>query len=534
MLDVEKAMEEQNKKASTLLEQSSTTVLEFWSTPRKTEGIHPDTISALSEHYDYYLGSLESPSILELGAAENSYLPPSVTPSRHVGIGLNPTLMESNPSLTERLSIDLNDVEEGVGLTRSPSMMSLASGGESFDVVIMANTIGFLTRPLEVFRTASRLLKPGGVMIVSFCEKDQGKQTFEEVWTRWWRTMTDDQHLWVAGSFFQFSAGGGWRDLKGFDITPPSDASNFLQQKLEGKTKMFVVQGTKEKPQGDVNYQDPEGSFLSAMWMTPRLEQRDKELLAPRLGRAWEQALTADMQDRIFENVKLLPEIYKVTDKMDAFEFPFNLKAQLACLLVSDMGYDGCEEQIANLREGLGLNTPGPFWSVIGERTSAMTPEDKIILLAHLVPRFGGGGDEKSGSVTRKRGLDDFLAGLEPTFQVVRGKCLQMSEADVQLLGTEYLAADILPGDEGVSTKREFALWLEECTQEEHEEVLGQRKAFQAASRSELEMVKRARVEQEEREKREQQELEEQRKNAEDNRSMAFNPETGKMEEISK
>ena len=47
------------------------------------------------------------------------------------------------------------------------------------------------------------------------------------------------------------------------------------------------------------------------------MEMRDKELLAPRLGRAWEQALDVDMQDAIFSNVKLLPGIYKTLEKMD-------------------------------------------------------------------------------------------------------------------------------------------------------------------------------------------------------------------------
>ncbi|MGB0733857.1 MAG: hypothetical protein ACPGPF_08820, partial [Pontibacterium sp.] len=57
--------------------------------------------------------------------------------------------------------------------------------------------------------------------------------------------MTDDQHMWVAGSFFQFSAGEGWTSLKGFDISPEGakkiDESEGVLDKLK--------QDKKDKPQ---------------------------------------------------------------------------------------------------------------------------------------------------------------------------------------------------------------------------------------------------------------------------------------------
>jgi hypothetical protein len=37
-----------------------------------------------------------------------------------------------------------------------------------------------------------------------------------------WRDMNDAQHMWIIGSFFQFSAGESWCDLKGYDLTPAS------------------------------------------------------------------------------------------------------------------------------------------------------------------------------------------------------------------------------------------------------------------------------------------------------------------------
>ena len=51
-------------------------------------------------------------SVLELGAAEESYLPDGLQLSRHVGVGADKQLMGENSALTESLVADLNDVIE--------------------------------------------------------------------------------------------------------------------------------------------------------------------------------------------------------------------------------------------------------------------------------------------------------------------------------------------------------------------------------------------------------------------------------------
>ena len=85
--------------------------------------------------------------VLELGAAEESYLPENLKLSRHVGIGACKSLMEQNNALSESLVVDLNDATEGMGVNSD----ELATLG-SFDAIVMANTIDFLTAPREVFR----------------------------------------------------------------------------------------------------------------------------------------------------------------------------------------------------------------------------------------------------------------------------------------------------------------------------------------------------------------------------------------------
>jgi hypothetical protein len=88
-------------------------------------------------------------SVLELGAAEDSYLPEGLKLSRHVGVGANKALMEQNSALTESFVVNLNDVIEEQGVN-SDELRAL--GADTFDAILMANTIDFLTSPREVFR----------------------------------------------------------------------------------------------------------------------------------------------------------------------------------------------------------------------------------------------------------------------------------------------------------------------------------------------------------------------------------------------
>ena len=174
---------------------------------------------------------------------------------------------------------------------------------------------------------------------------------------------------------------------------------------------------------------------------------------------------------------------------------------------------------------GLGLRTPSPgFWQPIGELTGAMDINDKINLLSYLVPRFG------SGQAEQESALLAYASGLKPTFDCIRTKCPDMSEPDVQLLGTELLNAEILiPGR---STKEEFAAWLGTMTDAEMKEILSVRKGLNDESNSQLSAYK-SQVEKDENERAEiRKRYEEQLAEARKNRSIVFNPKTGKFQEL--
>ena len=166
--------------------------------------------------------------------------------------------------------------------------------------------------------------------------------------------MNDDQHMWICGSFFQFSASDGWEKLKGFDISPEGVKNEGLLGTLSGKkgVNMYVVQATKAYVDDSIDPIDPEKSFRSKMWLLPILEERDKQLLAPRLARAYKTISSAEVMEMVIKNIETLPKVYESLIKMDQFAFTFGMQAQLATDLITDPDFTANDEQILALKMG--------------------------------------------------------------------------------------------------------------------------------------------------------------------------------------
>jgi hypothetical protein len=137
--------------------------LKYWNDNSNTLTELPTSVTErLTNHYSYYLS--DGMSILELGAAEQSYLPSNLQLTKHVGVGAVQSQMDNNPSITSSIVIDLNSVIDDVGLdsnefdtlftTTDDTDDSEDNEDNRFDAVIMANTIEFLNHPREVFKSA--------------------------------------------------------------------------------------------------------------------------------------------------------------------------------------------------------------------------------------------------------------------------------------------------------------------------------------------------------------------------------------------
>jgi len=485
-------------------------------------GLDPEAKEKLAEHYSFYLK--DGMSVLELGAAEDSYLPKDLKLSRHVGVGACQVAMDKNPALSETMVVNLNKVipERDVD---SDELRVLAQ--DPFDVIILANTVNYLTDPREVFRSAWYLLKPGGKMIVPFASKEAVKANFEDAATKSWTNYNDDQHMWMTGSFFQFSAGEGWENVLGFDISPESageiDKGGISIMKKGKRNNMFVVQATKGFQYDAIDEKNLEQSIGSLCWMLPVLEDRDKKLVVPRLARTYEKAESEDIKAAIGRNIQNLPAVYEALTKMDQYAFTFSMQAQMAADLVADPSFTASEDQILALKQGLGLRTPSEeFWIPVGQTTADMDVEDKINLLAYLVPSFG------SGDPSEEDALQAFVTGLKPTFALIRSKCPDLPESDVQLLGTELLAIEVSKARR--SSRNEFATWINTLTEQEMRDILSARKTVKIKATEEKQEFINARENDKKRLEDLKERMDEQMIQAREERSLYFNPQTEKME----
>lgn len=197
-------------------------------------------------------------------------------------------------------------------------------------------------------------------MVVSFTNKEAYKAKFSRAQTKIWRDYNDDQHMWICGSLFHFSAGEGFENLRGFDISPESAKDNLESGPLSflqgGKNNnMYAVIAQKGFQDDEIDEGDPEKSIKSRMWMYPVLEDRDKLLLAPRLRRVFEGAASYSEKQDLTNNMEHLPVIYESLIKMDQFSFTFSMQAQLATDLVRNKYFQGNEEQILALKQGEGI-----------------------------------------------------------------------------------------------------------------------------------------------------------------------------------
>ena len=86
----------------------------------------------------------------------------------------------------------------------------------------------------------------------------------------------------------------------------------------------------------------------------PTLEDRDKTLVALRLGRTYTISQSDETKQCITKNIDLLPKVYQSLIKMDQFQFPFSLQSQLAANVVADPDFVANDQQLEALKMGEG------------------------------------------------------------------------------------------------------------------------------------------------------------------------------------
>ena len=128
------------------------------------------------------------PQILDLMAGWNSHIPQGINPKGVIGLGLNKNELMENKTLTDFVIHDLN---------KNPD---LPFPDHFFDAVLNTVSVDYMIRPFEVFKEVGRILKPGGVFIVSFSNR-----MFPEKAVKIWKESDEEGRVLLVEEYFEAS-----------------------------------------------------------------------------------------------------------------------------------------------------------------------------------------------------------------------------------------------------------------------------------------------------------------------------------------
>ena len=159
----------------------------FYSMPRLVTHIDEAACAALSAFYQSVLHNGDV--ILDLMSSCVSHLPASLQPGKVVGQGMNSIELEANPQLDEFFVQNLN---------KSPA---LPFDENTYDACLIAVSVQYLVDPVAVFSEISRVLKPDGLLTVSFSNR-----MFPSKAVAIWRSMDDTGHGQLVAAYLRRSA----------------------------------------------------------------------------------------------------------------------------------------------------------------------------------------------------------------------------------------------------------------------------------------------------------------------------------------
>ncbi|MCH8894463.1 MAG: methyltransferase domain-containing protein [Chloroflexi bacterium] len=178
----------------------------FYQSPRLVVHIDEGAIAAVGRLFKEQIP--ENSEVLDLMSSWRSHWPEGHPKKRMAGLGLNRVEMQENPDLEEIVVHNVN------------ADPILPFDDESFDAVVITVSAQYLTKPVEIFAQVNRILRPGGVFIVSFSNR-----MFPTKAVLVWRNSTDRGRVDLVGTYME--AAGNFEDIQASFInqenSPPDD-----------------------------------------------------------------------------------------------------------------------------------------------------------------------------------------------------------------------------------------------------------------------------------------------------------------------
>ena len=178
----------------------------FYESPRLVVHIDEGAIAAVGRLFKEQVP--EDSVVLDLMSSWRSHWPEGHAKQRMVGLGLNSIEMRENPDLDEYVVHNVNN---------DPA---LPFDDDSFDAVLITVSAQYLTKPVETFKQVNRVLRPGGVFIVSFSNR-----MFATKAVLIWRNNTDRGRVDLVGTYME--AAENFEDIQASflnaETSPPDD-----------------------------------------------------------------------------------------------------------------------------------------------------------------------------------------------------------------------------------------------------------------------------------------------------------------------
>lgn len=178
----------------------------FYSDPRFVTHVDDGFIQQLTDLYRDRLKP--NTRIFDMMSSWVSHLPKEMEFAHVEGHGLNTEELARNPRLNHYFVQDLNE---------NPK---LPLKDQDFDAVLNTVSVQYLQYPEAVFAEIYRILKPGGVAIISFSNRMFYQKAIEA-----WRDGSEASRVELVKSYFASVPGFSSPDI----IARQSNAPNFLQ-----------------------------------------------------------------------------------------------------------------------------------------------------------------------------------------------------------------------------------------------------------------------------------------------------------------
>lgn len=190
----------------------------FYDVPRFVTHIDDRAIESLTAYYEeeisaYGDGTSKDLQVLDLCSSWISHYPKEENGSKAkermswvVGIGMNEEELARNDQLNMYYQQDLNI---------NPSLSQFQDS--TFDIITNVVSVDYLTQPKEIFKEMHRILKPGGISLISFSNR-----CFPSKAVATWLQEDDIGRMSIVGSYYHYSA--EWSSIEALDIKlPPVD-----------------------------------------------------------------------------------------------------------------------------------------------------------------------------------------------------------------------------------------------------------------------------------------------------------------------